>query len=483
MIKKIADKYRRIPLGVKVAFWYMVCNFFQKGISTLTTPIFTRLMNTTEYGEFTLFTSWQSILLVIVSLKLSGGVYQQGLVKFEDDKDRFTSSLLGLSTTLVLAFFVLYLLFRHSFNGLFDMSTAVMVGMFASILATCTFSLWSYRCRMDYDYIPLVIITLLVGIAKPLVGIIAVINSTEKGTARIFSVVAVEVVVYLFLYIAIFRKNHVFFDKKFWSYSLAFNIPLIPHFLSQSILIQSDRIMIKEICGSSFVGIYGLAYSISMMMNLVNNAVNDTLVPWIYKSIKDKRYVELRNVSSNIILLIAVADLLVIGLAPELIHIFAPPEYSDAIWIIPPVSMSIFFTFLYCFYADFEYYYEKTKFIMAASVFSAGLNIALNYVFIHLYGYIAAGYTTLVCYIVYCLLHYYNYNRIKKKEIGRDEIYDSRRILVISVFFIAIGFVLMLLYKTLIARYALVVSIGVYLILKRKDILAIFRMRRDKVIK
>ena len=125
IITKGVNKYKHLPLVVKAALWYMICNFFQKGISTLTTPIFTRLMSTEQYGEFTLFTSWQSILLVIVSLKLSGGVYQQGLVKFEESKDRFTSSLLGLSTTLVAAYLIVYLCFSQFFNNLFDMSTIV----------------------------------------------------------------------------------------------------------------------------------------------------------------------------------------------------------------------------------------------------------------------------------------------------------------------------------------------------------------------
>ena len=51
--------------------------------------------------------------------------------------------------------------------------------------------------------------------------------------------------------------------------------------------------------------------------------------------------------------------------------------------------------FMYQIFANVEFYFEKNKFIMLASIFSAGFNVFLNYIFIKELGYIAAGYTTL----------------------------------------------------------------------------------------
>lgn len=200
-LKLALDKYKRLPIAVKAALWYMVCNFFQKGISTLTTPIFTRLMTTEQYGQYTLFVSWQSILIVIFTLKLSGGVYQQGLVKFKEKQDTFTSALLGLSTSLVVVWLIVYCIGKSLFNSLLGLSTLVMVAMFISIIATCAFELWAYRQRMDYKYLPMVAVTILVGLLKPITGIIAVVLSDNKGEARIISLVAVEAIVYLFIYV------------------------------------------------------------------------------------------------------------------------------------------------------------------------------------------------------------------------------------------------------------------------------------------
>ena len=74
---KLQKKYEELPIQVRASFWFLLCSFFQKGISVITTPIFTRLMNTAEYGEFNVFISWYNIIAVIVTLVLYSGCFMK----------------------------------------------------------------------------------------------------------------------------------------------------------------------------------------------------------------------------------------------------------------------------------------------------------------------------------------------------------------------------------------------------------------------
>ena len=85
-MNKLLVKYRSIPVQVKASLWFLICAFLQKGISFITTPIFTRLLSTSEYGQYNVFNSWMNIIIVIVTLNLFSGVYTRGLVKFEKDR-------------------------------------------------------------------------------------------------------------------------------------------------------------------------------------------------------------------------------------------------------------------------------------------------------------------------------------------------------------------------------------------------------------
>ena len=113
VLHKPIEAYKRLPKQVKAAGWYVVCSFLQKGISFITTPIFTRLLSPTEYGKFSVFTSWMDIIAIFVTLRLCYGVYSQGLIKFDTERQVFSSSLQGLTLTLALTWTAIYLIFHN----------------------------------------------------------------------------------------------------------------------------------------------------------------------------------------------------------------------------------------------------------------------------------------------------------------------------------------------------------------------------------
>lgn len=262
MIKKIRNKYERLSLPLRATIWFFVCSVLQRGISTITTPIFTRLLNTAEYGQFQVFNSWLSILQIVVTLYLSAGVYTMGLVKFKEDNKIFSSSLQGLNLVLCIAWTVVYLLFHDFWNNIFQLTTVQMLAMMVMIWATSVFTFWMTEQRNEYRYKQLVIVTLIVSILKPVVSVIFIILSDDKVTARILGLAVVELTAYTIFFFLQMKNGKTFFSAKYWKYAILFNLPLIPHYLSSTILSSSDRIMIQRMVGESEAGIYGLAYQL-----------------------------------------------------------------------------------------------------------------------------------------------------------------------------------------------------------------------------
>ena len=230
--------------------------------------------------------------------------------------------------------------------------------------------------------------------------------------------------------------------------------------------------MIGDMVGDYEAGIYNLAYQVSMVMTLFNTAIAQTTDPWLYKKIKEKRIGDISKIGYPIFVAIALLNILLIAFAPEAIAIFAPAEYTGAIYIIPPVAMSGFFTFLYTFFAVFEFYYKKTKFIAAATMAGAVLNIILNYIFIDAFGYIAAGYTTLICYIIYAICHYIGMNKTCKDNLNNIRPYKTKVLLLISFAFMGIGFIFLFTYNYPIIRYVLLLVITIVIIIIRKKIIS-----------
>lgn len=469
-MKKIILKYKSFPVQVKASFWFLICSFLQKGISMITTPIFTRLLSTAEYGEFNVFNSWYSIAFIFVSLSLSSGVYTQGLVKYDRQRKIFSSSLQGLTLTLVVLWTVIYLVFKEFWNNLFSMSTTLMLAMLVMIWTSSAFGFWAAEQRVNYKYRALVVITLVVSIAKPVLGILLVTHSDDKVTMRILGLVLVEVIGYTWCGVVQIIRGKKFFSKQFWIYALSYNLPLIPHYLSQMILNNSDRIMINDMVGSDAAGIYSLAYSLAMIMTLFNNALGQTISPWMYQKIKEKKIGDIAPVAYLSIAVVIVVNMLLIAFAPEAVRIFAPKSYYEAIYCIPPVAMGVLFLYSYDLFAKFAFYYERTTMIMLASIGGAILNIVLNYIGIKMFGYIAAAYTTLICYIAFDIFHYVLMTKICKKYLDDVKPYNTKLLIGIAILFILMGFVLMSTYRLPIIRYSIIVILGCIMIINRRII-------------
>ena len=475
MVNGMVVRYKKMPVQVRASFWFLICSFLQKGISTITTPIFTRLLTTAEYGQYNVFNSWLGIVTIFVSLSLTGGVYSQGLVKFEEDKNVFSSSLQGLTLTLVAGWTVVYFIGRSYWNNLFSLTTVQMLAMLAMIWTTSVFNFWASEQRVEYRYKALVIITLLASVLKPIIGIVFVILAEDKVTARILGILLVEIICYAWMFVIQMNRGKIFYSAKYWKYALAFNISLIPHYLSQTVLNSADRIMINDMVGADQAGIYSLAYSLSLIMTLFNTALMNTISPWIYQKIKGKKYLDIAPIAYLTLIGIASVNLLLIALAPEAVAIFAPASYYEAIWVIPPVAMSVYFMYMYDLYAKFAFYYEKTNFIMIASVVGAALNVVLNYIFIKLCGYVVAAYTTLFCYILYSLCHYLFMNKVCDEFCDSIRPYNVKKLFAITIPFVVCGFGLMFTYNYPVIRYSLLGVFAAIIFVKRKQMIDVIK--------
>lgn len=451
------EKYKSLPTQVKASFWFLICSFVQRAISMLTTPIFTRLLSTAEYGQFGVFISWYNIAIVIIPLSLSAGVHTQGLVKFSQEKEVFSSSLQGLTAVLVFFWGGVYFFFRSFWNDLLCLSTIQMVSMLVMVWTFSIFGFWGNEQRVNYQYRWLVIVTLLVSFAKPILGIFLVINCKDKVTARIVGLAIVEIIAFLWMFFYQIKKGGKFFYGKYWKYAIMFNLPLVLHYLSSTVLSSADRIMIENMVGDSEAGIYSLSYSISSIMLLFNTALSQTFSPWIYQKIKNKMIKDIAPIAYITLVIVAVVNLLLILFAPEAVAIFAPKSYSEAVIAIPPVAMSVFFMYCYDLFAKFAFYYEKTFFIMLASVSGAVLNIILNYLLIPKFGYVAAGYTTLICYMAFSGGHFMFMNMVCKKYCDGIYPYNIKKIIAVTFTFMTFGFLLLFTYNYPYIRYGIAI--------------------------
>ena len=462
-------KYRNLSLPVKAALWFTICNFLQKAFSLLTTPIFTRVLSTDEFGLVSTYYSLENVFVMFATLSLSKAMNNL-YVKYED-KHRVMASVIGLSLSVSTCFLIIYLIFRGTIDKLLGIPTILILGMFASFIGKGVVQCWMTFNRYVYKYKAVVFVTLLITALSSMMAVVLVFFYSPTAESRLLPEIVVYIIIGAIIALKVFARERAYHDGEVWKFALAFSVPLLPHYLSEYVLGSSDKLMINYMCGYTDVAIYSLAHSVGTLVYLVTNAINSSFAPYEYQAISKEKYKELSKVSTIVVAIVATVLSLIMLFCPEIVMIFGGSKYSESVHAIIPICIGIFFSFVFQLFARVQEYYVRRLMVVIPSILCAGLNLVLNYIFIKKYGYIAAAYTTLVCYLTFSILHYLFYLITIKKELNGQRLYNIKQIVFISIGLAAVGIISPLLFTNYIVKYAILIVCIIFAIIFREKII------------
>ena len=461
--------------GVKASAVYTISSFITKGISIITIPIFTRIMSTDQIGIVTTYNSWVSILSVFACLGLTTGSFSVAMHEYKEERNQYESSALTLTSLISLIFIILYLFAFNSINSFLGLPWQLVVLMLIGFLVYPATDFWMARQRFEYKYKLCAVVSVLSAVLSSLLAVFVVLifnhfGYSEIAIGRLYATYIVYDVVALVLYVYILHQGKVFVDLNYWKFGISLSIPLMVHALAKHVLDVSDKIMIQSICGNSQVGIYGTLYSLSSLSLIFWTAINVSLVPYMFTCMDNKEDARdrLNKIIFPVMLIYGIIAILMAFVSPEIVRVIATKEYYEAIYMMPPVAAGIYFTSLNSIMGNVLLYNKKTKHIMFATIIAAALNVVLNFVFISIFGYMAAAYTTLFCNVVLAVAQY-----IMAKRVHGELPFDSKNIWLLSVAVSIIVLSCNVFYRYTIIRYFIILILCIVLLIKRKTLIGI----------
>lgn len=393
----------------------MVGNVFNNAISLLLLPVFTRLLSTSSYGIVSTYNSWVTIMTVVVGLQL----YLTLRSAYSDYQNRlsaYCSAVDGLCIVSFLFFVVAALVADRVFHVFgSDFPVTLVYLCLGHALVASILNVERQKEMMALEYVRRTALLTLPNLIAALLGI-AIIASFPKTDymGRIGSNFAVHAIFGLAILFVHFRRGRAFFDKEIWKYGMGLSFPLIFHGLACDVLGSVDRTMITAFRSAAETGIYSVAYTLGMAIKVVTASVEAAWVPWFTAKMNAGHRDEVRMVAKRYVLVVSALCIAAMLCLPEILKLFSSREYWDGIWLIPPIALASFTTFLYSISVDVEYYSKATKAIAVNTIIAAGVNLLLNWLLIPKYGAVAAAYTTVVSYGVSFLIHHLSANRLQR---------------------------------------------------------------------
>lgn len=411
--------------AAKAGIGYTVANVLIRGIGFLTLPIFSRLLDTYDFGVYNVFVAYDSVLVCVLGFAMHSSVKSANW-EFPGRIDGYISCISLVYIANVAALIVLALIFGPYVSDVLGLDTAVLVVLVLHSFGAAVVSLYNARVSLQYSYKKYMVVATvnsLGNVALSLLLIFALFNG-QRFMGRIFGATVVMCGLGILVIASFWRKSRPTVNRDYLRFGFRYSLPIVPHGISQVILAQFDRLMVNYMVSTIAAGIYGLAANLMIIMTVLTDSVSTVWTTWFYEAMEgesaenattakdltrydlSKKCEEVQERSGQLMRAFAVLALGLMAFAPELVWILGGDAYMDGAYCAFGMILSGFCVFLYNLIVVGEYYRQQTRWIMIATMMAAVINLVLNYVTIGRFGFIAAGYTTLVAYIIYVALHW-----------------------------------------------------------------------------
>jgi len=462
----------------KAALWFGASIYFNSALLLVATPLFTRYLSTAEYGEVTLFTTWTNIIALLSTLSLSKGIFQNALLEFESEQDRYIASTLGLMGTLTIVVATCFCLVTNLIGNFTGLRASLLVYAFVYTLFLAVFQIWQSAERFHYRYKAVVAVSMGSAILGAPLSVLLLIGLQHQQYTVEYRVIGGTISTFLvgcWLYYHLIKKGGGFYNRKHWKYALIYAVPLLPHYIAQTLVQQFDRISMERLFSHSTLGIYGLAATVASGITLFWTAINTTYTPWSLRKLREGDIAKLRATSNKLVLAVTGVSSAFSLAAPEIVAIISPASYHEAAKAAPLLITASAIQFFASLYLTGEFSAKRSRVITFNSLSAAALTGFFLFALLPIYGWLFAAVTQAASQLLQLAVF-----RSARK------IRDEKEIVSTAVLFLALAGLATSCWITIyesstIRWYALGVLSFCGVMVARKPLLLFFETRRDRV--
>ncbi len=393
----------------------------------LLTPFYTRILGLEQYGVVTELYAWMVLALVILTYGMETTYFRYAGKKAPAEKV-YGTALISLFTTSALFILALSLFINPVSRFLGYGQHPEYIRMFAWIVAIDAFSAipfaWLRNNNRPAVFSALKIVNVLVTIVIAFFFLKIAPSLAEKGNMWIYKIwnpdfqvgyvfvanLAGSAITLICLVPFIFRIKPLF-DGKLLGNMLAYSWPLLIGGMAGSLNEVLDKILLRRLIGGAeglaTVGLYGAGYKVGVLMSLFIQMYRFAAEPFFFEKAGSKDAKETYAVTMKYFVITALILFLGINLYPEAVQVLIGEDFRESLIVVPIISMG--YLLLGIFINQSIWYKVDDKTIYGAWITMVGVavTVAVNILFVPKFGYIAAAWAHIACYLSMVIVSYF----------------------------------------------------------------------------
>ena len=382
----------------KNASWIVGCKIAQSLLNLIIGMLTARYLGPSNYGILSYVSSVIAFALPIMQL----GLNQTIVKEFVDNPDKEgkilgTALLFNVVSSLFCMFgSILFVLFANA--GETETLIICVLYSFTLLFQATEMTQYWFQAKLlsKYPSIASLIAYVIVACYK-----VYLLISGKSVTWFAFSNVLDYLIISLILVIIYLKKSNekLSIDFKFGIKMLSRSKYYIIPSLMVVIFQHTDRIMIKEMLGTTETGLYSAAVTCVGITGFVFTAIIDSFRPVVLedKSLDNVRYEQRVIQLYSIIIYLSLAQSVVLSVfSKPIVYILYGSEYFGSVGILVVSAWYILFSYFGSVRNVWILAEGLQKYLLPINISGAAVNIVLNYLLIPLMGAVGAAVATLI---------------------------------------------------------------------------------------
>ena len=403
---------------------YGLSSIVGRFLNYLLVPIYASAMSATSggYGVVTEVYAWTALLLVLLTYGMETTFFRF-VNKEEENPERVYSTVLIMVGTTSAVFIALCMAFLPQISGAMGYGTHPWyIGFMAIVVAMDAFQCIPFAYlryqKRAVKFAALKLLFIVLNISLNLIYYVGM-GGSDVVYAFFFNLVCTSVVMALMLPLLKFRVG---FDKLLAKRMLKYSYPILILGIAGILNQVADKIIFRHVYagsdGSIQLGIYGAASKIAMIMAMLTQAFRYAYEPFVFGKSKDKDSKEMYAKAMKYFIIFTLLAFLAVEFYIDILKYILAPDYWEGLKVVPIVMAAEIFMGVY-FNLSFWYkLIDQTKWGAYFSFAGCAVLIAINVIFVPVYGYMACAWAGFAGYGVAMLLSYFVGQR--KYPIGYD---------------------------------------------------------------
>lgn len=392
---------------------YGLSSIVGRFLNYLLVPIYASAMSAASggYGVVTEVYAWTALLLVILTYGMETTFFRF-VNKEEENPKRVYSTVLLMVGTTSLAFAAFCIAFLSQIAGVMGYAEHPWyVGFMAIVVAmdafqSIPFAYLRYQKRA-IKFASLKLLFIILNITLNLIYYV-VMGGSDVMYAFLFNLVCTSTVMVLMLPLLKFGGG---FDRALAKRMLKYSYPILILGIAGILNQVADKIIFRHVYKGSDasvqLGIYGAASKIAMIMAMLTQAFRYAYEPFVFGKSKDKDSKEMYAKAMKYFIIFTLLAFLAVEFYIDILKYILAPDYWEGLKVVPIVMAAEIFMGVY-FNLSFWYkLIDQTKWGAYFSFAGCAVLIAVNVIFVPVYGYMACAWAGFAGYGVAMLLSYF----------------------------------------------------------------------------